>query len=90
LEWIASEEKPIMNVRPKAGKPAEPAILIDVPKLVDASHAGRPDPSVTAQRVVFGTSGHRGCSLEGSFNEGTHPCDYSGDLPLPQATAHRL
>ncbi len=58
-----------MNVSPKAGKPAEPAILIDVPKLVDAYYAGRPDPSVTAQRVVFGTSGHRGCSLENSFNE---------------------
>ena len=58
-----------MNVSPKAGKPAEPAILIDVPKLVDAYYAGRPDPSVTAQRVVFGTSGHRGCSLDNSFNE---------------------
>ena len=58
-----------MNISPKAGKPAEPAILIDVPKLVDAYYAGRPDPSVTSQRVVFGTSGHRGCSLEDSFNE---------------------
>ena len=58
-----------MNVSPKAGKPAEPAILIDVPKLVDAYYAGRTDPSVTAQRVVFGTSGHRGCSLDNSFNE---------------------
>ncbi|MGA7763342.1 MAG: hypothetical protein WCA59_16485, partial [Candidatus Binataceae bacterium] len=58
-----------MNVSPKAGKPAEPAILIDVPKLVDAYYAGRPDPSVPAQRVVFGTSGHRGCSLDNSFNE---------------------
>ncbi len=58
-----------MNVSPEAGKPAEPAILIDVPKLVDAYYARRPDPSVTAQRVVFGTSGHRGCSLEDSFNE---------------------
>ena len=58
-----------MNISPKAGKPAEPAILIDLPKLVDAYYAARPDPSVTAQRVVFGTSGHRGCSLEDSFNE---------------------
>ena len=38
------KEKPIMNISPKAGKPAEPAILIDVPKLVDAYYAGRPDP----------------------------------------------
>ena len=58
-----------MTVSPKAGKPAEPAILIDVPKLVDDYYAGRPDPSVPAQRVVFGTSGHRGCSLDNSFNE---------------------
>jgi phosphoglucomutase len=58
-----------MTVSPKAGKPAEPAILIDVPKLVHAYYTGRPDPSVIAQRVVFGTSGHRGCSLENSFNE---------------------
>ena len=58
-----------MNVSPKAGKPAETSILIDVPKLVDAYYAGRPDPSVLAQRVTFGTSGHRGCSLENSFNE---------------------
>ncbi|MGO9264851.1 MAG: phosphoglucomutase (alpha-D-glucose-1,6-bisphosphate-dependent) [Candidatus Binataceae bacterium] len=58
-----------MNVSPKAGKPAEPAILIDVPKVVHAYYTGRPDPSVIAQRVVFGTSGHRGCSLENSFNE---------------------
>ncbi len=58
-----------MNVSPKAGKLAEPAILIDVPKLVDAYYTGRPDSSVPAQRVVFGTSGHRGCSLDNSFNE---------------------
>jgi phosphoglucomutase len=58
-----------VNISPKAGQPAEPAILIDVPKLVDAYHAGRPDLSVPAQRVVFGTSGHRGCSLDNSFKE---------------------
>src|ERR1700674_4771472 len=58
-----------MKVSPLAGKPADPSILIDVPKLVAAYYTGRPDPSVTAQRVVFGTSGHRGCSLEDSFNE---------------------
>ena len=58
-----------MKVSPMAGKLAEPSILIDVPKLVAAYHTGRPDPSVPAQRVVFGTSGHRGCSLDNSFNE---------------------
>src|SRR5229473_6249560 len=60
-----------MKVSPLAGKPADPSILIDVPKLVAAYYTGRPDPSVSAQRVAFGTSGHRGCSLDNSFNE-TH------------------
>jgi phosphoglucomutase len=58
-----------MKVSPMAGKLAERSILIDVPKLVAAYYTGRPDPSVPAQRVVFGTSGHRGCSLDNSFNE---------------------
>ncbi len=58
-----------MNVSPLAGKPAEPSILIDVSKLLAAYYTGQPDPSVPAQRVVFGTSGHRGCSLDNSFNE---------------------
>ena len=58
-----------MNVSPKAGKPADPSILIDVSKLVTAYYTGRPDSSVAAQRVAFGTSGHRGCSFENSFNE---------------------
>jgi phosphoglucomutase len=58
-----------MKVSPMAGKLAEPSILIDVPKLVAAYYTGRPDPSVPGQRVVFGTSGHRGCSLDNSFNE---------------------
>src|SRR5579862_9938236 len=58
-----------MDISPMAGKPADPSILIDVPKLLAAYYTGRPDPSVPAQRVVFGTSGHRGCSLDDSFNE---------------------
>ncbi|MFZ1122780.1 MAG: phosphoglucomutase (alpha-D-glucose-1,6-bisphosphate-dependent) [Candidatus Binataceae bacterium] len=58
-----------MNASPKAGKPADPSILIDVSKLLTAYYAGRPDSSVPAQRVVFGTSGHRGCSIDNSFNE---------------------
>jgi phosphoglucomutase len=60
---------PTVNVSPLAGKPAVPAILIDTPKLVTAYYTGRPDPAAPAQRVVFGTSGHRGCSLDNSFNE---------------------
>jgi phosphoglucomutase len=58
------------DVSPLAGKPAPPSILVDVARLIDAYYEGRPDPSVPAQRVVFGTSGHRGSSLEAAFNEG--------------------
>jgi phosphoglucomutase len=58
-----------MEISPLAGKPADPSSLIDVPRLVAAYYATHPDPSVPAQRVAFGTSGHRGCSLDSSFNE---------------------
>ena len=58
-----------MTISPSAGKPADPSILVNVPKLVTAYYAQQPDPSVAAQRVSFGTSGHRGSSLKGSFNE---------------------
>src|SRR5207245_11342044 len=58
-----------MPVSPLAGKLADPSILINVPRLVTSYYTGRPDPSVPAQRVVFGTSGHRGCSLDNAFNE---------------------
>src|SRR5271156_6485036 len=58
-----------MEVSPLAGKPADTSILIDVSKLVSAYYTEQPDPSVPAQRVAFGTSGHRGCSLDNSFNE---------------------
>ena len=57
------------NISPLAGKPAPTSILVDVPKLLAAYADTRPDPSVPAQRVAFGTSGHRGSSLQGSFNE---------------------
>ena len=54
---------------PRAGQPAEPSMLVDVPRLITAYYAGRPDPAVAAQRVAFGTSGHRGSSFSNSFNE---------------------
>ncbi|MEN3361709.1 MAG: phosphoglucomutase [Mycobacteriales bacterium] len=57
-------------VHDRAGRPAEPADLVDVAKLVTAYYVQRPDPGVPEQRVVFGTSGHRGSSLRTSFNEG--------------------
>lgn len=53
----------------RAGRPARPDDLVDVPGLVTAYYSRRPDPGEPAQRVVFGTSGHRGSSLDASFNE---------------------
>ncbi|MBS1906975.1 MAG: alpha-D-glucose phosphate-specific phosphoglucomutase [Actinobacteria bacterium] len=53
----------------RAGLPAEESDLIDVDELIAAYYDRTPDPSVAAERVVFGTSGHRGSSLSGSFNE---------------------
>ena len=57
------------HISPLAGKPAPKSILVDVPKLLAAYTDLMPDPSVPAQRVAFGTSGHRGSSFERSFNE---------------------
>jgi phosphoglucomutase len=58
-----------MSVHELAGRPAPRESLVDVPRLVSAYHTTRPDPADAAQRVAFGTSGHRGTSLAGSFNE---------------------
>ncbi len=58
-----------MSVHSLAGMSATPAMLIDVAALVAAYYAEAPDSSIRAQRVAFGTSGHRGSSLEKSFNE---------------------
>ncbi|MFI4958208.1 MAG: phosphoglucomutase (alpha-D-glucose-1,6-bisphosphate-dependent) [Lysobacterales bacterium] len=57
------------HISPLAGKPAPTSILVDIPKLLAAYADLKPDPSVAAQRVAFGTSGHRGSSFERSFNE---------------------
>jgi phosphoglucomutase len=53
----------------RAGQPAQPQDLIDVDAVRSAYYDIRPDPSDPAHRVVFGTSGHRGSSLDGAFNE---------------------
>jgi phosphoglucomutase len=58
-----------MNVSPKAGKIADAGMLVNVPKLITAYYAERPDPAVPEQRVVFGTSGHRGSAFDRAFNE---------------------
>src|SRR5512141_1122597 len=57
------------SASPLAGKPATPDMLVDVPRLVTAYYTRLPDPSVSQQRVAFGTSGHRGSAFEGTFNE---------------------
>ena len=58
-----------MAVSERAGKPAEPSMLVDVDRLIGAYYDIKPDPAIPAQQVAFGTSGHRGSSLNGSFNE---------------------
>lgn len=58
-----------MGVHPQAGKPATPGQLTDIPRLITRYFTDHPDPSDRGQRVAFGTSGHRGSSLHGSFNE---------------------
>ncbi len=58
-----------MTVHARAGLPAEPADLIDVPKVISRYYTEHPDPGETGQRVAFGTSGHRGSSLRTAFNE---------------------
>jgi phosphoglucomutase len=54
---------------PAAGKPVSPESLTNIPKLISAYFASKPDATDPAQRVSFGTSGHRGSSLRNSFNE---------------------
>jgi len=57
------------RLNPLAGKPAPAGLLADIPKLITAYYSERPDAAIPAQRVAFGTSGHRGSSFESSFNE---------------------
>ncbi len=58
-----------METSPLAGKPVEAAMLVNVPRLITAYYTQAPDPAVAAQRVAFGTSGHRGSAFNSSFNE---------------------
>src|SRR5258707_12923923 len=58
-----------MKISPLAGHPPPQAMLLDVAKLVTAYSAEIPDPAVPAQRVAFGTSGHRGSPFEKTLNE---------------------
>lgn len=58
-----------MALHPLAGKPAPQEILTNIPRLISAYFLTKPDPSDPTCRISFGTSGHRGSSFDGSFNE---------------------
>ncbi len=58
-----------MQISSFAGKPADPSLLINVPRLITEYYTERPNPSIAAERVVFGTSGHRGSAFDNGFNE---------------------
>jgi len=58
-----------MALSPLAGNPAPRELLTNIPRLVSAYYTEHPEPGNPAQQVAFGTSGHRGISTEGSFNE---------------------
>jgi phosphoglucomutase len=58
-----------MKISPFAGKVPANSMLVNIPKLITAYYSEKPDPKIAAQRISFGTSGHRGSSLKSSFNE---------------------
>jgi phosphoglucomutase len=66
---VASHTEMETQAHPLAGKPVPAEMLANIPRLVTAYYAERPDPLVASQRVAFGTSGHRGQALKCSFNE---------------------
>ena len=76
------------DTHPLAGKPVPASQLANIPRLVTAYFVGKPDPMVAAQRVAFGTSGHRGSSLNLAFNEAhilsvsQAVCDYRAEKNL--------
>ena len=72
------------EVSPHAGKHLKASMLVDLPRLVTAYFARKPDPANRAERVAFGTSGHRGSAFDGVVQRGAYPGDHPGDLPLPR------
>ena len=70
------------RIDPRAGQLPSAGQLVDTAKLIDAYYTRCPDPAVPAQRVAFGTSGHRGSSFDRSFNECARARDQPGDLPV--------
>jgi phosphoglucomutase len=62
-------KKSATQTDPRAGKPADPSMLVGIPRLMTAYYTRRPDASVPEQRAAFGTSGHRGSAFDCAFNE---------------------
>ncbi|TAA76230.1 MAG: Phosphoglucomutase/phosphomannomutase, alpha/beta/alpha domain I [Candidatus Electronema aureum] len=77
-----------MSIHPFAGLPAPQSILVNVPELISAYFTLKPDLSQSAERVSFGTSGHRGSALKRSFNEAhilavtQAVCDYRNEAGI--------
>ena len=78
-----------MALHALAGQKAPRSFLVNVPRLVSAYYELKPDASDPAQRVAFGTSGHRGSSLKASLQRGPHPGDQPGDRGAPARARHR-
>ena len=77
-----------MTIHPLAGKPAPEDLLIDAGRLQREYYARKPDFTDRTQRVGFGTSGHRGSSLRGSFNE-THNGALAAPCPIVRCPTAR-
>src|SRR5439155_20442604 len=69
LPFVTTRNLVTAKINPLAGKTVETSMLANIPRLVTAYFAGKPDPSLQAQRVAFGTSGHRGSAFNNAFNE---------------------
>ena len=83
-----------MPISPLAGKPAPKEVLVDLGRLEREYYTRRPDMDDPNQRVLFGTSGHRGSSLRGTFTEAhilaitQAICDYRRSQGAERPTAH--
>ncbi len=69
IDLVTTQQPALVRIDPRAGHPADPATLVNVPRLMTAYYSRQPDPSISSQRVAFGTSGHRGSALDVAFNE---------------------
>ena len=89
MEQTANRNAGERTVSPLAGKPAPASILVDLRQLEAAYYERTPDPDDPTQLVSFGTSGHRGSSLRGSFTEAHIARHHAGDLRVPPRAGDR-